>query len=281
MSANHELAQLDYETGMKYKEIAEKYDVSINTVKSWKQRHNWTKDKGASPKKSVHTKSKRVHTKKESAQPPPVLEVMNEELTDKQRFFVLEYMRDFNATRAAMAVGYSKKTAYSIGWELLRKPEIQAEVKRLTEMMVGGLGLGVQRIIAEYMKIAFADITDYAEFGQADVPIITKKGPILDPETGEVMTMKESFVAFKDHAEIDGTVISEVKQGRDGVSIKLHDKMRALKELEKYTGYMTDEDKLRVQKLQAEVNNLNGDGDSDENLIDDWVEAVLDDEAEQ
>jgi uncharacterized protein YjcR len=41
---------------MKYKDIAEKYDVSINTVKSWKQRHCWIRNKGAPKTKSVHTK---------------------------------------------------------------------------------------------------------------------------------------------------------------------------------------------------------------------------------
>ncbi|WP_427114148.1 phage terminase small subunit [Megasphaera sueciensis] len=41
----------DYLGGMKYKEIAEKYGVSINTVKSWKQRHNWQRKKGAHKKK--------------------------------------------------------------------------------------------------------------------------------------------------------------------------------------------------------------------------------------
>ena len=39
-----ELALLDYREGMKYKDIAEKYNVSINTVKSWKKRHKWTRD---------------------------------------------------------------------------------------------------------------------------------------------------------------------------------------------------------------------------------------------
>lgn len=37
-------AKIDYLGGMKYKEIAEKYNVSINTVKSWKQRHRWSRD---------------------------------------------------------------------------------------------------------------------------------------------------------------------------------------------------------------------------------------------
>ena len=40
---NYELAELDYKSGMKYKDIAEKYGVTVNTVKSWKQRYNWTR----------------------------------------------------------------------------------------------------------------------------------------------------------------------------------------------------------------------------------------------
>ena len=36
-----DLAYKDYMKGMKYKEIAEKYGVSVNTVKSWKQRNGW------------------------------------------------------------------------------------------------------------------------------------------------------------------------------------------------------------------------------------------------
>lgn len=39
----HELAELDYVNGMKYKDIAQKYNVSINTVKCWKQRYEWNK----------------------------------------------------------------------------------------------------------------------------------------------------------------------------------------------------------------------------------------------
>lgn len=39
-----EKAKLDYMAGMKYKDIAEKYGVSINTVKSWQKRHKWTRE---------------------------------------------------------------------------------------------------------------------------------------------------------------------------------------------------------------------------------------------
>ena len=42
---------------------------------------------------------------------------------------MLEYQKDCNATQAAIRAGYSEKTAYSIGQELLKKPEIQNALK--------------------------------------------------------------------------------------------------------------------------------------------------------
>jgi phage terminase small subunit len=44
--------------------------------------------------------------------------------------FVLEYLKDLNATQAAIRAGYSKKTAASVGHENLRKPEIAAEISK-------------------------------------------------------------------------------------------------------------------------------------------------------
>lgn len=51
----YEQAETDYMNGLKYKEIAEKYSVSISTVKSWKTRYNWNR-KG---QKSTRTKRKK------------------------------------------------------------------------------------------------------------------------------------------------------------------------------------------------------------------------------
>jgi uncharacterized protein YjcR len=55
-------ARKDYESGMKYKDIAEKYNVTLNTVKSWKTRYKWSR-------KGMHTNEKSVHTKKRGGQP--------------------------------------------------------------------------------------------------------------------------------------------------------------------------------------------------------------------
>lgn len=51
MSDIKEEAKRDYLKGMKYKDLATKYEVSLNTIKSWKQRYDWNR--------SVHTKDKK------------------------------------------------------------------------------------------------------------------------------------------------------------------------------------------------------------------------------
>ena len=55
-------------------------------------------------------------------------------LTAKQQRFCDEYLIDLNATQAAIRAGYSKKTAYAIGVENLKKPEIKSQIeKRMAE----------------------------------------------------------------------------------------------------------------------------------------------------
>ncbi len=54
-------------------------------------------------------------------------------LNEKQRAFCEHYAACFNATEAAKKAGYSEKTAYSIGNENLKKPEIQKYLQELKE----------------------------------------------------------------------------------------------------------------------------------------------------
>lgn len=54
-------------------------------------------------------------------------------MTDKQEQFCFEYLVDLNATQAAIRAGYSIDTAYSTGWENLRKPEIRSRIAELME----------------------------------------------------------------------------------------------------------------------------------------------------
>ena len=67
-------------------------------------------------------------------------------LTPKQKRFVEEYCVDFNATQAAIRAGYSPSTAYSIGSENLRKPEIKAALQAAQDAAITDI-----RITKDYL----------------------------------------------------------------------------------------------------------------------------------
>jgi hypothetical protein len=55
---------------------------------------------------------------------------MANKLTPKQKAFADYYIETGNATEAAIKAGYSKKTAYSIGNENLKKPEVKKYIEQ-------------------------------------------------------------------------------------------------------------------------------------------------------
>jgi phage terminase small subunit len=52
----------------------------------------------------------------------------DKKLNDRQRLFVAEYLKDFNATRSAIAAGYSPKAARAVSSRLLTNANIKAEI---------------------------------------------------------------------------------------------------------------------------------------------------------
>lgn len=246
-------AYKDYRKGMKYKDIADKYNVSLNTVKSWKRRQWADIEKGVQPKKkSVHTK----RTPKESSNAPPKEELLpeeietlnNEELTEKQRLFCLYYSKSFNATSAyKKAYDCLYQTAMCEGSKTLGNPKIKDEIMRLKKERYARSMLTKEDIFQKYMDIAFADITDFLEFGSDQI----------DTDSGDVVS--KNFVHFRHHTAVDGTLIGEVKQGKDGASIKLPDRMKALQWLSDHMGWATDLQKAQLEQLRAQTDKLKAD----------------------
>ena len=75
-------------------------------------------------------------------------------LTDKQAAFVREYVADHNATQAAIRAGYSQSTAYSIGWENLRKPEIAEAITEYESALADEIGITKQWILERLREVA-------------------------------------------------------------------------------------------------------------------------------
>lgn len=81
-------------------------------------------------------------------------------LTAKQERFVQEYLVDLNATQAAIRAGYSRKTAYSIGQENLRKPEISKEIQVKMEKRSDRTQITQDYVLNKLKAIADQDASD-------------------------------------------------------------------------------------------------------------------------
>lgn len=75
-------------------------------------------------------------------------------LNAKQRAFTVEYMKDKNATKAAIRAGYSEKTAYSQACDLLKKPEITQAIAELEKAAQTKAGITVEKIVERINRIA-------------------------------------------------------------------------------------------------------------------------------
>lgn len=247
-------AEQDYNAGMKYKDIADKYGVTINTVKSWKRRYEWVRNKSAPPQKSVHTKSKKGAPKNEVEQ--VIDELADSELTDKQKAFVIEYVRLFNATQAYINVyDVDYDTAMVNGSRMLRNAKVQSLVQEMRQARLHDLGANKEDILADLMKQSFSDIGDYLDFGRTDIYAKDYKGNKELDVNGNPIIKHSSWVQLKDKSKVDTSLIKNVSIGRDGVVLDLYDKQAAQKKLLEELNKLIPDDmqNAQVRKAKAEA----------------------------
>lgn len=92
----------------------------------------------------------------------------DKQLTAKQQRFVQEYLIDLNATQAAIRAGYSEKTAYSIGEENLKKPDIAEVIKKAIDKRAEKAELTAEKVLNDIESIKqHAMTTSYDVQGNA------------------------------------------------------------------------------------------------------------------
>lgn len=252
-------------------EIAIQLNISPGTVRGWKSKDNWERKINGTLQKDLE-RSKPKQNPKDDPISGDVISVMgNSELTDKQRLFCILYVRCFNATKAYQkAYGCKYDIANAEGYKLLVNPCVKKEIQKLKQNRLNREMLEEHDIFQKYMDIAFADITDYVEFGREKVNVMGAFGPVMvaDEDTGKkVPLMKDvNTVRFKDSADVDGTIVTEVKQGKDGASIKLGDRMKALQWLSDHMDLATEEQRAKVAYLKARTDKLTGNNQEIEDM---------------
>lgn len=207
---NIDAAENDYMLGMKYKDIAAKYGVSINTIKSWKQRYGWERKGAHTKEKSVHTKKKKVCTQKRKVAPVQPDDEIDEEqaagldgeLTEKQRLFCLYYIKyrsQIKAYQKAYECSYENacRNAYTLG----KNRVVQKEIKRILDELHQDIQIDIKDLIQQQIDIARADMIDFVDI------------------VGNGIAIKE---------DMDGTLVREIKETKDGIAVKLYDKQKAI-----------------------------------------------------
>lgn len=206
----HEQAEIDYINGMKYQEIADKYNVSINTVKSWKKRYNWERPSKIIKKEqnapTAPKKEKRVHTKNEVQEVEFEEPKEDEDLSQQHQQFCVFYMKYHNATKAYQKVyGCEYESAAVLGCKLLRNVKIKNFIEELHKNRMEKLLLDEQDIIQKYVDIAMADMHDFVTINEYGVEAV--------------------------NPNMDGTLVKKIKNGKFGVEIQLHDSVKAMDKL--------------------------------------------------
>lgn len=251
------------------KDIATQLGVKDAQIRKWKSQDKWEeKLKGTLPKNKRNVINKKTDKNKQAINEDIESVLKNDKLTEKQKLFCIYYIENFNATKAYQrAYECSYATAMSEGSKSLRNPKIKIEIDRLTnecleEQEINSKLLS-KRLWKKYIDIAFADITDYLEFNSKEVQ-------------GEYGTSTKNTIRLKNSDEVDGSLISEISEGRDGIKIKLQDKMKALQWLSDRMDLLPTsvKTKLDIEMLKLEVEMNKHDNTQEEVENDGFIEAL-------
>ncbi|EHK2402053.1 terminase small subunit [Clostridium perfringens] len=256
----------NHDGNIKLIDIAKELKIKDSQIRKWKSQDNWDeKLKGALPiskGNATNQNENKTNIKKDIKEPiaEDVKEVLeNTELTDKQRLFCIYYIKRFNATKAYQkAYQCSYETALVNGPRLLGNARIQEEVQSLKEGKLNKIMLSEEDIFQKYMDIAFSDIGDYLSFKKVRKNKWTKNKegediPVVNPDTGQQDYFEYNVVELNNSKELDTSILQEVSEGKDGVKIKLQDKMKALQWLSDHMNIATDKQKAELEVLKSRI----------------------------
>jgi phage terminase small subunit len=152
---------------------------------------------------------------------------------------------------------------------------VKKEIQLLRVEQQQSIFLDGKAVLQKYIDIAFADITDFAKFGKKAVQVMGAFGPLEDDD-GNPNMVEVNYVDFEDSSTVDGTIITEVKKGKDGVSVKLADKMKALDKLSLYFDLFPDKFKRDIEKGKLKLAQRKVNGEDEEEYEDDGFLEALD-----
>ena len=177
-------------------------------------------------------------------------------MVKRRERFVEEYLIDLNVTQAAIRAGYSPKTAYSIGHELMKIPEVRARIDKAMAERSKRTGINADRVLRELGRIAFIDPSQVINLDTAEV-----KPDASKDDLAAIAGMKVKYVPHKDFDE-DGEPVIEQAIERE---VRLCDKLKALELCGRHLGMFNDKlqvtGQLNTGQLDKVLEQLRGGGD--------------------
>ena len=162
-------------------------------------------------------------------------------MTEKQKIFANEYLIDLNATRAYRVAYPSVKkeqTAAVNGSKLLRNTKVADYVAERMKERQKRTEVTQDRVIEELAAIAFAKATDYV--------VIKANGPVA------MVMIKPTDELSEDQVR----AIAGIKEGANGVEIKLNDKEKALELLGRHLGMWNDKLDIKTPAIDDSIKEM-------------------------
>jgi phage terminase small subunit len=129
-------------------------------------------------------------------------------LTDKQELFAREYLKDLNATQAAIRAGYSEKTARATGCENLTKPDIAERIIHLKDARNEAVGVDAAYVLRRLVEIDQMDVLDIMKDDMSLKPVSDWPAPWRRYLSG--VDVAEMFEGRGDDREMVG-ILKKIK----------------------------------------------------------------------
>jgi phage terminase small subunit len=151
-------------------------------------------------------------------------------LSKKQRDFVAAYVECWHATKAAVTAGYSERSAYSIGSENLKKPEISAAIEaHISAIMPKG------EVVQRLAEHARGDLGAFFSLVEEDVVISTRvRGEEITTETAKRTVMRLDLEKAEQAKKLH--LIKSYSLTDKGQRIELYDAQAALRDFVRMHG---------------------------------------------
>lgn len=147
-------------------------------------------------------------------------------LTEQQKNFCREYLKDFTVVAAMKRSGYNKSTAMANGYKLLNNPEITAHIKEMMTRHIEKQDLSAEAVLSEIKKLAFSDHISFYKWHEVKQKYVLKapeeltqeqRAAVAEYKPGEFYKLYSKDAAldklakyFKLYSEIDATVTNFV-----------------------------------------------------------------------